>query len=56
MKSVYAQVARELKNQYILTYVPRNLEHDGRLRHVNVYLTRSGYSARARDSYYAPAR
>ena len=56
MKSVYAQVARELKNQYILTYVPRNLEHDGRLRHVNVYLTRSGYSARSRDSYYAPTR
>lgn len=56
MKSVYAQVARELKNQYIVTYVPKNLEHDGRLRRVNVYLTRSGYSARTRDSYYAPTR
>jgi len=56
MKDVYAQVARELKNQYIVTYIPKNLQHDGRLRHVNVYLTRSGYSARTRDSYYAPTK
>ncbi|HSB12093.1 MAG TPA: VWA domain-containing protein [Blastocatellia bacterium] len=56
MKSVYAQVARELKNQYIVTYVPKNLERDGRLRRVSVYLTRSGYSARTRDSYYAPKK
>jgi len=54
MKDVYGQVARELKNQYIITYIPKNLEHDGRLRHINVFLSRSGYSARARDSYYAP--
>lgn len=54
MKDVYGQVARELKNQYIITYVPKNLEHDGRLRRVGVFLTRPGYSARTRDSYYAP--
>lgn len=54
MKDVYEQVARELKNQYIITYVPKKLEHDGRLRHVGVFLTRSGYTARTRDSYYAP--
>jgi len=56
MKDVYGQVARELKNQYIITYVPRNLDHDGRLRHVNVFLARPGYAARTRDSYYAPSR
>lgn len=56
MKSVYSQVARELKNQYIVTYVPKNLTRDGRLRRVNVYLIRSGYSARTRDSYYAPKK
>lgn len=54
MKSVYSQVARELKNQYILTYTPKNEERDGKLRRINVYLTRAGYSARTRDSYYAP--
>ncbi len=54
MKSVYSQVARELKNQYIITYTPKNEERDGKLRRINVYLTRAGYSARTRDSYYAP--
>ncbi len=54
MKDVYGQVARELKNQYIITYTPKNLEHDGRLRHINVFLSRPGYSARTRDGYYAP--
>jgi len=54
MKDVYAKVARELKNQYIITYIPRNEKHDGGLRQVNVYLTRPGYKARSRDSYYAP--
>jgi Ca-activated chloride channel homolog len=56
MKDVYAQVAHELKNQYIITYVPKNLEHDGRLRHVKVFLARPGYSARTRDAYYAPRK
>src|SRR5262249_27537602 len=54
MKDVYARVARELKSQYIITYVPKNEERDGSLRHVKVYLTRPGYAARSRDSYYAP--
>lgn len=56
MKGVYQQVAHELKNQYIVTYIPKNLERDGKLRRVNVYLTRSGYVARTRDSYYAPKK
>ena len=54
MKDAYGQVARELKNQYIITYVPKNEARDGRLRRISVYLTRAGYSARTRDSYYAP--
>jgi Ca-activated chloride channel homolog len=56
MKDVYSQVAHELKNQYIITYVPKNLEHDGRLRHIKVFLARPGYSARTRDAYYAPRK
>ena len=55
MKEVYARVARELKNQYILTYVSKNEKRDGTLRAVKVFLTRSGYSARTRDSYYSPS-
>jgi Ca-activated chloride channel homolog len=56
MKDVYGQVARELKNQYIITYIPKNLERDGRLRRVKVFLARPGYSARTRDAYYAPKK
>jgi len=54
MKDVYSQVARELKNQYIITYMPKNEERNGQLRRINVYLTRAGYTARTRESYYAP--
>lgn len=54
LKDVYGQVAHELKNQYILTYVSKNEQRDGRLRQVKVFLARPGYNARTRDSYYAP--
>lgn len=54
MKDVYANVARELKNQYIITYTSKNEKRDGTLRRVGVFLTRPGYGARTRESYYAP--
>jgi Ca-activated chloride channel homolog len=54
MKDVYERVARELKNQYIITYVPKNDKHDGVLRSIKVFLSRAGYTARTRDSYYSP--
>lgn len=54
MKDVYSKVALELKNQYLITYIPKNEERDGQLRKVKVFLTRAGYTVRTRDSYYAP--
>jgi VWFA-related protein len=54
MKDVYASVARELKNQYIITYISKNEKRDGTLRKIGVFLTRPGYSTRTRESYYAP--
>ncbi|HUK90809.1 MAG TPA: VWA domain-containing protein [Blastocatellia bacterium] len=54
MTDMYGKVAKELKNQYIITYTPKNDAHDGSMRHVRVYLTRPGYAARTRESYYAP--
>jgi Ca-activated chloride channel family protein len=54
LTEMYGVVAKELKSQYIITYVPKNEAHNGALRHVKVYLTRPGYSARTRESYYAP--
>jgi Ca-activated chloride channel homolog len=54
LKEVYGAVARELKDQYIVSYVPKNEKRDGGLRRIGVYLTRPGLRARSRDSYYAP--
>lgn len=56
MKEVYAKIARELKNQYIITYVPKNEKRDGSLRSVKVFLARGGYTVRTRDSYYSPKK
>lgn len=56
LEEAYGRIARELKNQYVITYVPKNEERDGRLRRIQVFLTRPGYTARTRDSYYAPQR
>ena len=56
MKDVYAAVARELKNQYIITYTSKNEKRDGTLRRVGVFLTRPGYAVRTRESYYAPRK
>jgi Ca-activated chloride channel family protein len=56
MKDVYAAVARELKNQYIITYTSKNEKRDGTLRRVGVFLTRPGYTVRTRESYYAPRK
>ncbi len=53
MKDIYEKVALELKNQYIITYIPKNEKHDGTLRSVKVFLTRAGYTARTRESYYS---
>jgi Ca-activated chloride channel family protein len=54
LKDVYAQVANELKGQYIISYISTNEARNGQLRRVKVYLTRPGYAPRTRDSYYAP--
>jgi VWFA-related protein len=56
MKDVYVAVARELKNQYIITYTSKNEKRDGTLRRVGVFLTRPGYAVRTRESYYAPRK
>ena len=54
LSGAYGEVAQELKGQYIITYVPKNETRDGQLRYIKVYLARAGYTARTRESYYAP--
>jgi Ca-activated chloride channel homolog len=54
LKQAYLQIAEELKNQYIITYVPSNDKKDGRSRRVQVLLTRPGLTVNSKEAYVAP--
>lgn len=51
LASTFARVADELHHQYALGFTPQKL--DGKTHKLEVRLTRSGMTARARKSYYA---
>jgi Ca-activated chloride channel family protein len=53
LTQVYKDVATELKQQYVITYVPQNESKDGRWRSIEIYLTRPGLVARTRKGYVA---
>jgi VWFA-related protein len=43
----------DMRAYYLLTYVPKNEDYDGRFRHITVKLNRSNAEAQARKGYYA---
>ncbi len=47
------QVSDDLNTYYALTYVPKNQNYDGRFRHIDVKLKRSGVDIQTRKGYYA---
>lgn len=49
-----ALVADELRNQYTLTYDPKNKEEDGKFRQIDVSIKRRDLLVRARQGYIAP--
>lgn len=50
----FAQLADELRTQYILGFYSTNEARDGRFRKLEVKIKRPGFGVRARSGYYAP--
>src|SRR5205085_4605200 len=43
----------DMRGYYLITYVPKNEDYNGRFRHINVKLSRSNLDVQARKGYYA---
>jgi Ca-activated chloride channel family protein len=60
LPSVAARIAVELRNQYVLGYYPKNPDHDGKYRRVEVKISQppgmSALKAHWRLGYYAPTQ
>lgn len=60
LPSVASRIALELRNQYVLGYYPRNQNHDGKYRKVEVKVSQprgvSAVKAHWRQGYYAPTQ
>jgi Ca-activated chloride channel family protein len=53
---VYAEIADELRHQYVLYYTPTNAARDGRFRRVRVEVTGRTFNVTTRVGYFAPRR
>ena len=53
LPDAFAQIAAELRTQYMLGYYPLNKEHDQRYRRIKVATTRKDVMIRARPGYLA---
>jgi len=53
LPDAFAQIAAELRTQYMLGYYPLNKERDDRYRHIKVTSTRKDVVIRARPGYIA---
>ncbi len=49
-------IAAEIRNQYTVTYDPKNDKKDGTFRQISVELASGGYRIRARQGYIAPKK
>jgi len=54
MPAIAAQIAKELRAQYVISYYPSNNRHDGSFRSVRVAVNNRKWIARTRQGYYAP--
>lgn len=56
LTDVYAQVAEELKNQYWVSYIPRNKTKNGEWREIDIQVNRGGVVASSRRGYFASSQ
>src|SRR5215475_7330975 len=54
MPAIAAQISKELRAQYVISYYPSNNRHDGSFRSVRVAVNNRKWIARTRQGYYAP--
>jgi Ca-activated chloride channel homolog len=54
MPAIAAQIAKELRAQYVISYYPNNSRRDGSFRSVRVAVNNRKLIAQTRQGYYAP--
>ena len=56
LRDAFDQIARELRSQYNIGYVPANRTKDGTFRKVEIKANNGGYKIQSRAGYYAIAK
>ena len=54
LRRAFEEVAEDLRHQYSLAYVPKNLVHDGSWHEIRLTLAKPGLTATGRRGYFAP--
>ena len=54
VQPICERIARDIRNQYSISYVPSNQKQDGRYRTVRVLTSKSGATVITRAGYVAP--
>jgi VWFA-related protein len=52
LNSAFAQIAEELASEYSIGYYSSDTRHDGKLRKIQIKLSRPGLVARTKPGYY----
>jgi len=55
LPEICSLIGRQLRNQYVLGFVPSDPERDGKFRRVQVKVDGAALRIHARPGYYAPA-
>jgi VWFA-related protein len=53
LRGGFSRIDTDMRNYYVLTYVPKNTSFDGRFREIDVKVRRPGLRVRARKGYFA---